>query len=198
MGSDSRIVRNLGWTPRLVPSDPHCCLPVQVTQSLGVPRAYVRMLCELEDFMAKTLAGALGGGPPPHRCACGDNSRCAVRLSFAARICGAWTSRVHAQLLCPPPTTLAAGQRALLPCLMLRCPAHLPSPPRRKAQAEPHQHAGAHSHEADAAQAQHRLCGADAHFQVRSWRQQQPRSRRGLPDPLSLCCCRGAPTGRTQ
>ena len=29
----------------------------QVTQSLGVPRAYVRMLCELEDFLAKTLAG---------------------------------------------------------------------------------------------------------------------------------------------
>ena len=30
----------------------------KVTQSLGVPRAYVRMMCELEDFLAKTLAGA--------------------------------------------------------------------------------------------------------------------------------------------
>ncbi|KAI7845552.1 hypothetical protein COHA_000843 [Chlorella ohadii] len=28
----------------------------KVTQSLGVPRAYVRMLCELEDFLNKTLA----------------------------------------------------------------------------------------------------------------------------------------------
>ena len=31
-----------------------------MTQSLGVPRAYVRMLCELEDFLNKTLAGAAG------------------------------------------------------------------------------------------------------------------------------------------
>jgi hypothetical protein len=31
-----------------------------VTQSLGVPRAYVRMLVELEDFLNKTLAGAQG------------------------------------------------------------------------------------------------------------------------------------------
>ena len=30
----------------------------KATQSLGVPRAYVRMLCELEDFLNKTLAGA--------------------------------------------------------------------------------------------------------------------------------------------
>lgn len=30
---------------------------LQVTQSLGVPRAYVRMMCELEEFMNKTLAG---------------------------------------------------------------------------------------------------------------------------------------------
>ncbi|KAL4433586.1 hypothetical protein ABPG75_000027 [Micractinium tetrahymenae] len=28
----------------------------KVTQSLGVPRAYVRMMCELEDFLNKTLA----------------------------------------------------------------------------------------------------------------------------------------------
>lgn len=28
-----------------------------MTQSLGVPRVYVRMLCELEDFLSKTLAG---------------------------------------------------------------------------------------------------------------------------------------------
>lgn len=34
----------------------------KVTQSLGVPRAYVRMMCELEDFMAKTLAGAPPAG----------------------------------------------------------------------------------------------------------------------------------------
>jgi hypothetical protein len=31
--------------------------PLQVTQSMGVPRAYIRMLCELEDFLGKTLAG---------------------------------------------------------------------------------------------------------------------------------------------
>ena len=30
----------------------------KATQSLGVPRAYVRMLCELEDFLNNTLAGA--------------------------------------------------------------------------------------------------------------------------------------------
>ncbi len=44
---------------------------MQVTQSLGVPRAYVRMLCELEDFLNKTLAGALAGAlvvRPSHRC----------------------------------------------------------------------------------------------------------------------------------
>lgn len=33
------------------------CRCLQVTQSLGVPRAYARMLCELEDFLNKTLAG---------------------------------------------------------------------------------------------------------------------------------------------
>lgn len=44
----------------------------QVTQSLGVPRAYIRMLCELEDFLSKTLAG---------------NEGCAVAASAAAGLC---------------------------------------------------------------------------------------------------------------
>ncbi|KAL4439663.1 hypothetical protein ABPG75_002664 [Micractinium tetrahymenae] len=53
-------------------------MPVQVTQTLGVPRAYVRMMCELEDFLNKTLAGegalhgrplnVLGTGVPTARC----------------------------------------------------------------------------------------------------------------------------------
>ncbi len=30
----------------------------KVTQSLGTPRVYVKLLVELEDFLAKTLAGA--------------------------------------------------------------------------------------------------------------------------------------------
>ena len=44
------------------PALPRACRTAErtqkVTQSLGVPRAYVRLLVELEDFLNKTLAGA--------------------------------------------------------------------------------------------------------------------------------------------
>lgn len=43
------------------PKLPNCRVLFQVTQSLGVPRAYVRMMCELEDFLNKTLAGEAAG-----------------------------------------------------------------------------------------------------------------------------------------
>lgn len=35
---------------------------VKATGALGTPRVYVKMLAELEDFLNKTLAGALGVG----------------------------------------------------------------------------------------------------------------------------------------
>lgn len=53
------------WVRRRLGSEQHlivlyaCC--AQVTQSLGTPRAYVKLLVELEDFLNKTLAGELWG-----------------------------------------------------------------------------------------------------------------------------------------
>ena len=93
-----------------------------MTQSLGTPRAYVRMLCELEDFLNKTLAGA----------------------------------RWRAGIACFPPGQLGPSVRPLVVML----------PACREAQAEPHQHACAHAHEANAAQAQRGIRRADAAVQV--------------------------------
>ena len=36
------------------------CTPAQVTESLGVPRVYIKLLVELEDFLNKSLADKVG------------------------------------------------------------------------------------------------------------------------------------------
>ena len=163
-GVSPRFCRQSGLDAWPCPIRPHR-LPVQVTQSLGVPRAYVRMLCELEDFMAKTLAGALGG----RRCTAyvsGEFACCAYVCCYrsALAVPGWQDARVLVKLLCPPPTTLTASSACPYAVAVLPCPPAFSA--RRKAQAEPHQHTGAHPHEADAAQAQHCLRRADAYFQV--------------------------------
>ncbi len=35
-------------------------IPAQVTESLGVPRVYIKLLVELEDFLNKSLADKVG------------------------------------------------------------------------------------------------------------------------------------------